>query len=302
MLIYVKEIKDEMAKQMNDVLTPLTNRVTNIETNLNNHKTDFNNHVNQYNSLKTTVENINDDYLSKSRGGTVAKNITISSGGLNISDGGLNVRSGDLTVTSGNTILYSGLTVAGGDTNFNNAVRMLDDLSITKALSVTGVATFSSGVSGSGNISGFSKVYNAVWNDYAEFFERGTDTEPGDIVAIDLESENECYVLADRKLHPNMIVGVHSDTYGHLIGGEQAPSYADYAAYNMPKFIPVGLSGRVKVKCLGCVNRGDVIVLSHIPGVGRVWQSPEDDPFKVGIACQDKHSNEMERVKIFIKY
>ena len=299
MLIYVKEIKDEMTKQMNDVLTPLTNRVTNIETNLNNHKTDFNNHVNQYNSLKTTVENINDDYLSKSQGGTVSADVTFNS----------HVTFGHYArsfTCSSPAFINNRLSVGGGAT-FNDTITAITakfsgSLTVAKTLNVSGVATFSSGVSGSGNISGFSKVYNAVWNDYAEFFERGADTEPGDIVAIDLESENECYVLADRKLHPNMIVGVHSDTYGHLIGGEQAPNYADYAAYNMPKFIPVGLSGRVKVKCLGCVNRGDVIVLSHIPGVGRVWQSPEDDPFKVGIACQDKHSNEMERVKIFIKY
>ena len=299
MLIYVKEIKDEMTKQMNDVLTPLTNRVTNLETNLNNHKTDFNNHVNQYNGLKTTVENINGDYLSKSQGGTVSADVTFNS----------HVTFGHYarSFTCASPAFINNRLSVGGGATFNDTITAITanfsgSLTVAKTLNVSGAATFSSGVNGSGNISGFSKVYNAVWNDYAEFFERGTDTEPGDIVAIDLESENECYVLADRKLHPNMIVGVHSDTYGHLIGGEQAPSYADYAAYNMPKFIPVGLSGRVKVKCLGCVNRGDVIVLSHIPGVGRVWQSPEDDPFKVGIACQDKHSNEMERVKIFIKY
>ena len=299
MLIYVKEIKDEMAKQMNDVLTPLTNRVTNIETNLNNHKTDFNNHVNQYNGLKTTVENINGDYLSKSQGGTVSADVTFNS---RVTFG--HPARGFTCISP--AFINNRLRVGGGAT-FNDTITAITanfsgSLTVAKTLNVSGAATFSSGVSGAGNISGFSKVYNAVWNDYAEFFERGADTEPGDIVAIDLESENECYVLADRKLHPNMIVGVHSDTYGHLIGGEQAPNYADYAAYNMPKFIPVGLSGRVKVKCLGCVNRGDIIVLSHIPGVGRVWQSPEDDPFKVGIACQDKHSNEMERVKIFIKY
>ena len=27
------------------------------------------------------------------------------------------------------------------------------------------------------------KAFNAVYNDYAEYFERGGDTEPGDIIA-----------------------------------------------------------------------------------------------------------------------
>lgn len=334
MLIYIKELQDYIKTQVDDQLNPIKN-----------------------------------DYMSKSKGGTVSAGVTFSStttvGGAFTANGTTTIKG---TSTFGGTATFNGgittanLTSNGSITGksavelyystpfidfhfgnssadytariieeasgtlsvknhlktgagtFSGAVSTSGTLSVSGAsalagavtckntLNVTGAATLSGGVTGAGNISGFSKVYNAVWNDYAEFFERGSTTEAGDIVAIDINADRECYVLADRNLHPNMIVGVHSDTYGHLIGGDQAPSGVDYVDHNIDKFIPVGLSGRVNVKCLGCVKRGDVIVLSHIPGVGRAWQSHEDDPFKVGIACQDKAFNDVERIRIFIKY
>lgn len=36
-----------------------------------------------------------------------------------------------------------------------------------------------------------SRVVNAQYNDYAEFFERGEETEAGDIIALDLSSDEE---------------------------------------------------------------------------------------------------------------
>ena len=54
------------------------------------------------------------------------------------------------------------------------------------------------------------KIYNAVWNDYAEFFEKGEETEVGDIIALDTDSKEERYIKATN---PRTIVGVHSDTY-----------------------------------------------------------------------------------------
>ena len=37
----------------------------------------------------------------------------------------------------------------------------------------------------------FRKVYGAVYNDYAEWFPRGCDTKPGDIIALDVSSQTE---------------------------------------------------------------------------------------------------------------
>ena len=49
-----------------------------------------------------------------------------------------------------------------------------------------------------GNISGNditgNRVFNAVWNDYAELFPRGEETSPGDIIVLDMNSDKEQYV------------------------------------------------------------------------------------------------------------
>ena len=138
-------------------------------------------------------------------------------------------------------------------------------------------------------------VYNATWNDYAEFFERGEQTEVGDIIAVDLGSETEQYVKAS--LDNQIVVGVHSDTFGHLIGGDQPPEGEDFVQYNMPKFIPVGLKGRVYVKVNGPVSKGEVVRVSEVPGVGTTSGSASI----VGYAVETKSSEGVGLVKVLLK-
>ena len=151
-----------------------------------------------------------------------------------------------------------------------------------------------------GTITG-SAVYNAVWNDYAEFFPRGEETEPGDIIMLDLDSDEEVYVKAHGK--NARVVGVHSDTYGHLIGGEKNPDGTDFVEYNIAKFIPVGLAGRVKTKCTGNIKKGDYIVLSDISGVGRAYNESTDTILDIiGIACETKNCEEnIQRILMKVK-
>lgn len=150
-----------------------------------------------------------------------------------------------------------------------------------------------------------SKNYNAVWNDYAEFFERGSKSEPGDIIMMDIDSDKEQYMVATRGFGP--VIGVHSDTFAQLIGGEKQPDgqpLVDHALYNMPRFIPIGLAGRVLVKCLGPIKKGDKICLHEsLAGVGRVVRDYEKDKdYIVGIACESYDNNtDIARIKMFIK-
>ena len=137
-------------------------------------------------------------------------------------------------------------------------------------------------------------IYNAVYNDYAEFFERGEDTEVGDIIALDQNSDQEVYVKATTR--HLCVVGVHSDTYGHLIGGEVPPEGQDFVQYNLPKFIPVGMKGRVFVKVQGPVQCGDHISVSNVPGVGIVG-----DMNMIGIAVQNKTTDDVGLVKVLLK-
>lgn len=149
-----------------------------------------------------------------------------------------------------------------------------------------------------GNILG-NKVYNAVWNDYAEFYERGEDTEAGDIIGLNPNSNKEEYIKAINK---STCVGVHSDEYGHLIGGEKAPNNEDFIKYNLKKYIPVGLVGRVKTKIVGTISMGDKVVLSDIAGVGRKYikcvDSPEDI---IGMAVENKLDETISRIRVHLR-
>ena len=69
-----------------------------------------------------------------------------------------------------------------------------------------------------------------------------------------------------------------------------------FVEHNLPKFIPVGLNGRVMVKVSGKVQKGDHISTSHIPGVGIVG-----DMNIVGIAVQNKEDEQVGLVKVLLK-
>lgn len=89
------------------------------------------------------------------------------------------------------------------------------------------------------------RVYNAVYNDYAENYEKHRIMdiiEPGDIICVDDISGKYRKVekLSDFKL----VVGVCSDTYGFLLGGKEGLSKEQMSL----EYIPVGISGRVYVK------------------------------------------------------
>ena len=140
-----------------------------------------------------------------------------------------------------------------------------------------------------------SAVYNAVWNDYAEFFEKGEETEPGDIIALDETSQVERYVKATEK--SKLVVGIHSNTYGHIIGGKDSIEESEKTN------IPVGLTGRVYVKFKGKSILGEAVVPSDTPGVGRLYDEFVDSSRKiVGYIVEDKNPlvKEERMVKVLI--
>ena len=145
----------------------------------------------------------------------------------------------------------------------------------------------------------FNAVYNAVYNDYAEFFPRGEATEPGDIVALDLSSDHESYIKATAT--SKIVAGVHSDEYAMLIGGDKVDD-GNYVEKNLVNYIPVSLAGRVMCKVTGPVHRGDTIIVSEIPGVG-IATDDENIPHKrvVGYVVEDDDRTDIRRVKIRVK-
>ena len=102
-----------------------------------------------------------------------------------------------------------------------------------------------------------TRVYGAVYNDYAEFFEKGEEVEPGDVIS---KKKGENKYIKSQHSHDNMVVGVYSDSYGHCLGGAGS-------ANDEENFIPVGLAGRVDVKVYGKIEEGDLLVASFYKGV-----------------------------------
>lgn len=140
------------------------------------------------------------------------------------------------------------------------------------------------------------KVYGSVYNnDYAEFFPRGEETEPGDIIALDPVGESERYIRAVRG---QRVVGIHSDEYAHLIGGETPEHGADFIEWNLKKFIPVGMVGRCHVKVIGKVQKGQYIACSDIPGIGRAVS--DFGPDVIGFAVESSDCDGLHKVMVKI--
>lgn len=142
-----------------------------------------------------------------------------------------------------------------------------------------------------------SRVVNAQYNDYAEFFERGEDTEAGDIIALDLSSDEERYVKATPR--NRVIVGIHSDEYAHIIGGEKSKTLEE----NLKNFIPVALAGRVHVKVSGVVYKGDRIVISNgMPGIGiALTNNSTSNKQVIGIALENKYNLGIGKIRLLLK-
>lgn len=139
-----------------------------------------------------------------------------------------------------------------------------------------------------------TRIFSAVYNDYAEYFEKGGEIEAGDIVILNPYADVEEYIKSDVAFSP-FVVGVVSDEYAHCIGGNgDGNDELHYA--------PVGLAGRVSVKIVGAIKKGDLIVSSDIAGVGMACAK---DQYVVGTvvgkALEDYDGSEgIKRVRMLI--
>ena len=137
-----------------------------------------------------------------------------------------------------------------------------------------------------------NKLYGAVWNDYAEWFEKqnvNDSFEVGDICSWD-----ENGVILAGKYDP-CVVGVVSNTYGHILGGNPMANMED----NHKKFVPIGLVGRLQVKVIGPVEKGDLIV-SYNNGVGCV-DNMSSNRFVIGKALESSLDENIKLIKVLIK-
>lgn len=184
----------------------------------------------------------------------------------------------------------AGFITDGGSTG--NYVTLDGTETISGAKTFTAALTVNNNITATGTITG-SKVYNAVWNDYAEWFEKEEkleEFEPGDICVWDING-----VTKSSKSNDRLVVGVVSDTYGHILGGEQLEDMED----NNKNYVPIGLTGRVKVKIKGPVKKGDLIVSSSEVGVGIVDNNANVGEV-VGKALESSNLEAIKRIIVLI--
>lgn len=144
-----------------------------------------------------------------------------------------------------------------------------------------------------------AKVYNAVYNDYAEFFPRGDDTQRGDIIALDETSGKEQYSKATSS--SQCVVGVHTEDFASIIGGRTLSPGDDILKVNLPTYIPVALAGRVPVRMYGKAKKGGWVIPSEMPGVGRMALPGENITQAVGQIVKDDTAENVRLVKIIVR-
>lgn len=181
----------------------------------------------------------------------------------------------------------------GNQSSFVNFKYAENKLSIYSAGSIGLVANGSEkfGLDSLGNVTvtgtlRASKVYNAVYNDYAEWYEKDNPDEeilPGDIVEINPDTGK--YRLC-TSIASNLVIGVCSDTYGHILGGDDLENMED----NNKKYVPVGLSGRVYVNVEDGVNimPGQLIVSSYNGKAMTKVKSPDGSVIGKALGYVDK--------------
>lgn len=114
------------------------------------------------------------------------------------------------------------------------------------------------------------RVYNAVYNDFAETFEKDNVEEiakPGELISLNPKTGK--YKVCD-KFEDNLVVGVQSNTYAFLAGGNRVNNTQDILDLEK-EYFTVGLSGKVWVRVVddsdgGNINPGDLLISSREKG------------------------------------
>lgn len=153
------------------------------------------------------------------------------------------------------TLVVAGSAVTGGAVSYNGTTNA-DGYWHGGATAPTGVTQL--------NYSGYlyaTRVYNAIFNDLAEFMEfaPGETLQAGDVLS------STPWGLVKARLGDKNVVGVYSDTFGYALGAE-----------NQELKVPVGISGRVKVRISNpeLIEAGALLVASD-NGYSMISEDPK---------------------------
>jgi len=103
-----------------------------------------------------------------------------------------------------------------------------------------------------------AKVWRAVYNDLAELMPASESLKPGDVLIWENGKVKKTDIIGDKR-----VIGVYSDTFGYCLGGENEKSIEKAIKKG---YVPVAISGRVKIKAIGPVTVGDLLTTSNVKG------------------------------------
>lgn len=188
----------------------------------------------------------------------------------------------------------SGLNSSTSQGAIDELKNLIDNFNVDNKLDLTG-GTLTGPLVGTtitANTITANKVYGAIWNDYAEWFEKENVNDTFDFG--DICSWNESGVVLSSPSDVN-VVGVVSNTYGHILGGFPLADMEE----NSKHFVPIGLIGRVNVKVKGSVKVGDLII-SAGNGIGKVDNNASIQQI-VGKALESSNNEDVKLITVLIK-
>ena len=140
------------------------------------------------------------------------------------------------------------------------------------------------------------RVHYAVYNDLAEFFPAEEQVEPGDVVVWSKEGVRAC----EQVTHAG-VVGVVSDTFGAVLGGD--PDLDVEETIRSGRFAPVAIAGRVWVKAVGPVQKFDLLETSAVQGHARRsvrYTQPHEGGTVIGKALEELGEGETKRICMLV--
>lgn len=188
----------------------------------------------------------------------------------------------------------SGLNSSTSQGAIDELKNLLDNFNVSDKLSLSG-GTLTGPLVGTtitADVITANKVYGAIWNDYAEWFEKENVNDTFDFGDICSWNENGVVLSSPSDVR---VVGVVSNTYGHILGGFPLADMEE----NSKHFVPIGLTGRVNVKVKGTVKVGDLII-SAGNGIGEVDNNASIQQV-VGKALESSNDENVKLITVLIK-
>ena len=200
-----------------------------------------------------------------------------------------NVSAGNITATnqiSATTGTFANVSVASTLTAANANITVANVGTLITTVITTGANTTPGTITGTWTLTAGSTL-QATYADLAERFEADEELDAGTVVELGGQKEitSVKYELSED------VFGVISNTAAYLMNA---------TAGDNKTHPPVAVSGRVRVKAVGRINKGDRLV-SAGNGIARAAKKGEANAFNtIGRSLEDKNSDGIDLVEAIV--